>query len=117
MTPKPKPSAIPNEDGDLTPPDKVRFSRYSNHRTYAADITAEHLSADSNCHARAESSGSEGTYCEVAKFNETSNRLERYAFYKFWSRQDAEEAADYINFEKWPPTLYHTLPTWGSEEG
>ena len=61
----------------------LKFARYGG----IEQITLHELIAmsakDGMLVARAEDSGCEGTYCEVAIWNEKTRRFERYAFYKF----------------------------------
>jgi hypothetical protein len=75
--------------------------------------------------ARAEESGSEGCYCEVAKWSFDRNRWERYCFAKFLGgegveseegltpRELADRYAAAINATGgWAMALIHNLPTY-----
>lgn len=67
--------------------------------------------------ARSEDSGSEGRYCEVARWNERTSRWERFAFYKYLDDplDDANAAANVINRAAWhygDRPLVHIMPDW-----
>lgn len=76
---------------------------------------------DSGYFARAENSGCEGTYVEIARWNEKNRRWERYAFCKFLGGElydDDMKAADIADrvvaeINKDPrESFIHTLPDW-----
>lgn len=71
--------------------------------------------------ARPENSGSEGIYCEVARWNHATDRWERFAFRKYLGGaqdQDARDAANEINNAAWhygDMTVVHRMPNWTSD--
>lgn len=109
----------------------VRFSHYGP-KVVGDGVTLHDLMAmmarDGLFTARAEDSGSEGTYCEVCVWNALTNRFERYAFKKFLGGEFdvngvtddvvlAEYCAKLINDAAWAcnrkhPPLIHYMPTY-----
>ncbi len=77
--------------------------------------------------ARAEDSGSEGCYVEVARWNAKTHRWERFAFEKCFGGEDGNEpgsahataarVASHINDASGngDTGLIHGMPTWGSK--
>jgi hypothetical protein len=79
--------------------------------------------------ARAENSGSEGCYIEVARWSDTREQWERFAFLKVFggevtsardlsSDETAEKIASLLNAECTRAngrTMIHNLPTWQEE--
>lgn len=83
--------------------------------------------AEGSLLARAENSGSEACYVEVARWNDKTERFERFAFAKVFGGEHpgspdatciltAERFAAEIN-ESGDPwiSFIHRLPSWGSE--
>lgn len=78
--------------------------------------------------ARVEFSGSESCYVEVARWNNTANRWERYAFCKMMDVEIEDESADYTDDEAKGERIcelinldtrfsfIHSLPTWQEAE-
>lgn len=109
----------------------VRFAHYGK-ETAGSGLTLHDLIAmnarDGLLIARAEDSGSEGTYCEVCIWNALTGRFERYAFKKFLGGEFdidgnmddvalAEHCAKLINDgsfacnRKHPPLIHH-MPSY-----
>jgi hypothetical protein len=73
--------------------------------------------------ARAENSGSEGCYCEIARWNEKSEAWERYCFEKFFGNdketcwEEASRYADEINAVAGTDAIsvIHRLPNYSGE--
>lgn len=64
-------------------------------------ISASQLRIISDCQAETADSGCEGTYCEVARWNERTQRWERFAFEKFFGNDEMseyEEASMYTEY-------------------
>ena len=88
------------------------------------DVSLADLIADPMTCAEAAFSGSEGCYCEVAKWSESRNRYERFAFAKFFdgdvegktAYQIASELAVKITESKGFHGFIHTLPEYSEEE-
>lgn len=106
---------------------KRLFYSYSTPDKLGHYIPAQQLREDSNVQAEAAFSGCEMAYCEVAKWNETTRRWERYAFDKCEGISDdhgedmscADEArmyASYINGGQLGQGFVHSMPTYNSEE-
>lgn len=109
----------------------VRFAHYGK-QTAGSGLTLHDLIAlnarDGLLIARAEDSGSEGTYCEVCIWNALTSRFERYAFKKFLGGEFeingnmddvllAEHCAKLINEASFAvnrrhPPLIHHMPTY-----
>ncbi len=69
--------------------------------------------------ARVESSGSEGIYVEVAKWNEKSHQWQRWAFCKFENAKDpkAHKVAKQINSGMFPwMSVIHIMPQWDGDD-
>jgi hypothetical protein len=99
-------------DTTTKPIPAVRFCKYGDPTSSSPWLSQliEESAAEGMLHARAEDSGSEGTYCEVCIWNDPARRFERFAFMKFLGgefeivagedmneRQCAEYCAELIN--------------------
>lgn len=86
-------------------------------------VSLADLVADPMVCAEAAFSGSEGCYCEVAKWSESRNRYERFAFAKFFdgdvegktAYQIASELAVKITENKGFSGFVHSLPEYIEE--
>lgn len=113
----------------------MTYSLYTDGDGRMASITLDELKAENAktglLLARAENSGCEGCYVEVAKWNDETNRWERYAFEKYFGGEHPSEVDDarvscVTTAEKFAAeinnanrageynSLIHTLPTYGS---
>ena len=75
----------------------MRYAYYGNAAMTGIEHTAlcEHNRKNGDLLARAENSGSEGCYVEVARWSYERNRWERFCFVKFLGGEDRER-------EDWP---------------
>lgn len=113
----------------------MKYSLYGNLGHISLDALKDENAATGCLFARAEHSGCEGCYVEVAKWNESTRRYERYAFEKYFGGEHPEDtdsagvygyavdtaerfAAD-INNAAGPggstTPLIHTLPNFGEQ--
>lgn len=107
----------------------IRFTIYGDE--LFTGITLEELIAaqekDGLFWARAENSGSESTYCEVARWNHTTVRWERFCFAKCLDHRlpDAPDASDkdtaialanMINLCNETVSIVHSMPNYVVEQ-
>jgi hypothetical protein len=106
----------------------IRYTRYANRETITHDALCADNRDSGDFFARAEDSGSEGCYVEVACWSFERERWERYCFFKFLGGEDqerqdwtpvrlAEHYAREINEAAGPKCSrlpwIHRLPNWG----
>ena len=95
------------------------FSRYGDTRQHLTitELMAINRTSRGELYARAEDSGCEGSYCEVARWDEATQRWGRYAFKKFFPDehhscwQKAQWAAGAINCGD-EAVLIHSMPDY-----
>jgi len=110
----------------------IHYAHYSDDSWQRSEHAAlcEHNRREGDLLARAENSGSEGYYVEVARWSFERERWERYCHFKFLGGEDrhredwppqrlAEHYAREINNAADPKqaglALIHRLPNWGKE--
>ena len=100
---------------------KLSFTLYGD--GYSSIVVSELMKIDGECIAKLEDSGSEGHYCEIARWNPKTQKYYRYAFAKFlggeildWDGKTcATNTTEYLN-KVWhideEISLIHHLDDW-----
>ena len=89
---------------------KINICLYDNENGFSQEIDLEDLRHQEGIFARVEYSGCEGFYVEIGKLDYETQKAYRYAFVKYFDRENADTICDIINSALNP--VIHNLPAW-----